>query len=244
MRGRLGPGWICAAALVFAACAKPVDTGDRLYREGDLRGALEFWREADDPELAPRIAAVEAELGARVEGYLVRARRLESEGRLAESILDYRISLEMQPDDSETLDHVQQLVRTLVAKRRSAQERYRAVRGRGDLRGAREILAELRRLDPFEPAYETEDRRLGAALAAERRRRLARIRERQKAEVESLVEAGRAAFGEEELETALDLWRRALWMDPENERLQAYVGRAERQLEALEQLRAEPEDDG
>ena len=41
------------------------------------------------------------------------------------------------------------------------------------------------------------------------------------------------------LRTALDLWRRALLIDPENERIQAYIARSERQLETLEQLRAE-----
>ena len=44
---------------------------------------------------------------------------------------------------------------------------------------------------------------------------------------------------DEKLETALELWRRALLIDPENERIQAYIARAERQLETLEQLRAE-----
>ena len=55
-----------------------------------------------------------------------------------------------------------------------------------------------------------------------------------------LVEAGREAFGEERLDAALDYWRRALLIDPENERIQAYIARAERQLESLERLRDTP----
>ena len=56
-----------------------------------------------------------------------------------------------------------------------------------------------------------------------------------------LIEAGRVAFGDDRLEAALSLWRRALLIDPENERIQAYIARAERQLENLERLRAEPD---
>jgi len=113
------------------------------------------------------------------------------------------------------------------------------VRARGDLAAAEPALEKLRRLDPFEPAYQIEELRLRAVIAEERRARRERARAARAAQVESLVEAGRAAFGDEQLETALDLWRRALLIDPENERIQAYIARAERQLETLEQLRAE-----
>jgi tetratricopeptide (TPR) repeat protein len=59
--------------------------------------------------------------------------------------------------------------------------------------------------------------------------------------VEPLIDAGRKAFREEDLQTALDLWRRAVLVDPENERARAYVTRAERQLQNLERMRAEPD---
>jgi tetratricopeptide (TPR) repeat protein len=118
------------------------------------------------------------------------------------------------------------------------------VRARGDLAAAEPALEKLRQLDPFEPAYQSEELRLRAVIEEERRARRERARVARAAQVESLVEAGRAAFGVEQLETALDLWRRALMIDPENERIQAYIGRAERQLESLEQLRAERERDG
>ena len=56
----------------------------------------------------------------------------------------------------------------------------------------------------------------------------------------SWSKAGRTAFREEDLQSALDLWRRALLVDPRNERVIAYIGRAERQLQNLERLRANP----
>ena len=126
-----------------------------------------------------------------------------------------------------------------MAQRSALLDAYREVRARGDLAAAEPALEKLRRLDPFEPAYQSEELRLRAAIEEERRARRERARAARAAQVESLVEAGRTAFGDEQLETALDLWRRALLIDPENERIQAYIARAERQLETLEQLRAE-----
>jgi tetratricopeptide (TPR) repeat protein len=230
---------LASVALGIGGCASTAEHGELLYRAGDLRGAIESWRAVDADALAPRIAAVEAELLARVDGYIASAREREREGRLAESLLDYRLALELQPDDEANLAHVQQLAREVVAQRAVLLDAYRQVRARGDLAAAEQALEQLRRLDPFEPAYQTEELRLQAVIAEESRERRARAREQRAAQVESLVEAGRAAFGEEQLETALGLWRRALMIDPENERVQAYIARAERQLETLEQLRAQ-----
>jgi len=242
---QLGALAALSAVVLAPGCAKPVpDPGEGLYRAGDLRGAVDAWRESGDPVMAPRITSVESELDARADGYVESARQLESEGRLAEALLDYRLSLTLRPEDAETLDHVQVLARRMVSERARLLDSYREVRAKGDLAEAERALASLRRLDPFEPAYETEERRLAAAIDEQWRQRRARAREARAAQVESLVEAGRAAFGEEKLETALDLWRRALLIDPDNERLQAYIASAERQLETLEQLRAHPAEDG
>lgn len=82
------------------------------------------------------------------------------------------------------------------------------------------------------------DAKAGHELAANR---LVDVRERLASQVDALIEAGRSQFRNEDLQPALDLWRRALLIDPENERAQAYVARAERQLQNLEQLRSEPD---
>jgi tetratricopeptide (TPR) repeat protein len=60
-------------------------------------------------------------------------------------------------------------------------------------------------------------------------------------EVPGLIDAGRTAFQQEDLQSALDQWRRALLVEPDNERATQYVSRAEKLLQNLEQLRAEPE---
>ena len=236
---RAAAALFACGALGLAGCASSGQSGELLYSAGDLHGAIEAWRAADPDGLAPRIAAVEQELEARVQRYIANAQTLEREGRIAEALLDYRLALELRPDDAANLAHIQQLARSAVAQRTALLDAYRDVRARGDYAAAEPALEKLRRLDPFEPAYQSEEIRLRAAIAEERRARHERARAARAAQVESLVEAGRAAFGDEQLETALDLWRRALLIDPENERIQAYIARAERQLETLEQLRAE-----
>lgn len=236
---RAAAALLAGGALALVGCAAPGENGELIYSAGDLRGAIDAWRASDPDAHAARIAAVEQEIEGRVQRYIANARLLEREGRIAEALLDYRLAFELRPEDDANLEHIQQLAREAVTQRAALLGAYRDVRARGDLAAAVPALEKLRRLDPFEPAYQSEELRLRAAIAEERRARRERARAARLAQVESLVEAGRAAFGDEQLETALELWRRALWIDPENERIQAYIARAERQLETLDKLRAE-----
>ena len=70
---------------------------------------------------------------------------------------------------------------------------------------------------------------------------LAQLRVALGSEVDALIEEGRAAFRDEDLDSALESWSRALLVDPSNERAKAYVARARRQLQNLERLRSEPD---
>ena len=99
-----------------AGCTTPLAVGERLYREGDRLGALETWRaipenSSESPEAQERIAVVEEEFDRLVEQYKGWARDYEANEQLAESILDYRLALKLQPGDADTLAHVQQLAR-------------------------------------------------------------------------------------------------------------------------------------
>jgi tetratricopeptide (TPR) repeat protein len=308
-----------------------------------------------------RIPLVEAEFQRLVVRYKQRARYYESKGRLAESILNDRLALELQPDDAATLARVQALARTLDTRKAELMKEYRAAFTAGDLASARRTLAQLHTLDAFDPELETEARNLGDALRSEvskqiamgrrgfasgnftaaqrafesvleldpdnesaqgyisyidtlRRERnksgktasasgsgsgsnsnlagrdtfasqaeiraegfhqnglaaarrgdnyaairqqlfalganadhagaqqeLARLRRQLAPEVEKRIESGRLAFRNEDLQSAIDEWRLALLVDPENERTRAYIGHAERQLENLERMRSEPD---
>ncbi|MGI9431697.1 MAG: hypothetical protein ACR2PQ_05770 [Myxococcota bacterium] len=71
-------------------------------------------------------------------------------------------------------------------------------------------------------------------------RNLATLRRQLEPEVPALLESGRGHFEAEELQSALDVWRRALLIEPRNEQALQYVARAETLLENLEELRSEP----
>lgn len=344
-------------SLGFAlACTTPQAEGERRYRDGDRLGALEAWRAIPEEsyeyeEAQQRIAVVEAESDGLVTRYKQRARYFEAKERLAESILDYRLALKLQPDDSESLAHVQDLARTLARRKAALGEQYDEALAKSDLARAREYLDQQRRLDPFDPTLLTEERALndairpavtqglsagrrlfiagdllGAkrsfesvlelapnnenaqgyisyistiqrereaesarsatfssregfasddeiraegfyqnALAAERRgelydairqdqralganakhvgakRHLRNIRRRLSGSSGALIEAGRQAYREEDLQTALEIWSRVLLIDPDNQRAHAYADRARLQLQNLERLRSEPD---
>jgi tetratricopeptide (TPR) repeat protein len=346
-------GALLAAVLAAAglACTTPLDVGERHYRDGDRLAALETWRrippgEADHRRAQERIAEVEQEFRQLVVRYKQRGRYFAAHDRLAESTLNYRLALKLQPDDRETLALVQDLSRQLAARKRETGLAFRADLELRALGPARAKLATLRQLDPFDPELETEARRLeqllaeeletqmaagrtsfglgdlrGAerafrrvlelepgnesaqgylayasalrasggslpggldparlpasqqeiraegfyrnALAAERaddpwaairhdlsaleanpdhaeaRRHLERLRAHLAPQVETLVESGRAHYLQEDLQSALDQWRRALLVDPDNPRAVEYVERANRLLENLEKLRAD-----
>jgi len=343
-------------ALSWVGCGTPLATGERLYREGDRLAALETWRaipedDAGHEKAQERIAVVEEEFHQLVVRYKQRARYFEAKERLAESIVNYRLALKLQPDDAETLAHVQDLAREVVRERRALRAQYRADFEAGHLATAGASLKRLRTLDPFDPALQAEERELrdglqksithllavgrrgfsdGNHAAAERafrsvlavdpnnesargylsyiemirrasqtaggepaafdppeafasdaeiraegshqnalaaeasgdrfaaighdlqalnafashtgaRQHLAETRLQLAPQVELLIEEGRTHFRNEDLQSALDSWRRALLIDPGNERAQAYAARAVRQLENLERLRSEPD---
>jgi tetratricopeptide (TPR) repeat protein len=69
---------------------------------------------------------------------------------------------------------------------------------------------------------------------------LASLRGRLAPEVTRLIATGQEHYQHEELQSALDAWRRALLIDPVNEEARAYVGRAETLLQNLERLRSDP----
>jgi tetratricopeptide (TPR) repeat protein len=343
---------LAACALLAAACTTALELGERRYHEGDRIAALETWRavpegSSDHARVQQRIREVEAEFERLVVQYKQRARYFEQRDRLAESILSYRLALELQPGDVGTLDHVQGLARDLVSRKLELRAAYASAVARGDLARARELLSRLRILDPIDPDLETDSRQFadahraeterllrvgrgafaagnhaaaerafravlalapedesargylsyidtlrgtgaGAldfdpsafateaeiravgfhqnALAAERRgdlyaaigqelraldvdpehaaarSRLAALRRQLQPEIERLIDSGRNAFRNEDLYSALESWRQALLIDPENERTRAYVARAERQLQNLERLRSEPDE--
>jgi len=353
---RLAAGLI--ASISVAACTTPLELGERRYQEGDPLAALSIWRGVKSDQFEydaaqARIGEVEQEFGQLVRYYKKRAIYYEERGRLAESVLNYRLALKLQQEDRATLAHVQELVRRLASEREAKRLELREAFARGNLVGAREALDRLRVLDPFSPETTNDARQLEAALAAEIERRMARgrrgfssgdhaaaqqafrsvleldpgnetaqgylsfietireqdrlsaaarvssasadphevrasdaeiraeglfqnalaaerrgdgfeairfdiralradgnhqgarrhldaMRQRMRPEVPGLIEAGRRQFQQEDLQSALDLWRRALLVDPQNADAREYAERADQLLENLDRLRGAP----
>jgi hypothetical protein len=178
-RRRLG----LAALLLLVGCATPLDEGDRHYRQGDRLAALEAWREIkpDDEYYADarrRISDVEEEFHSLVVRYKQRARYYEVHDQLAESILNYRLALKLQPQDRETLAHVQELSRSLAASKAQTLAAFHQDLEQRDLAPAREKLEHLGALDPFDPELESERRQFHSVLQTEIERRLAEGRRR------------------------------------------------------------------
>jgi tetratricopeptide (TPR) repeat protein len=330
------------------ACTTPQAVGERLYHEGDRLGALEAWRAIPNSsfeygQAQERISVVEAESNRLVIRYKKRARYFEGKEMLAESILDYRLALKLQPDDSESLEHVQELARTLASLKASLGEQYDAAMAESDLASAREYLDRQLWLDPFDPTLQTEKRMLndairpvvtqslaagrrllmrhdlaaaekrfnsvlelepnnesangyismiqserrGAAIAsrehplsddelwaegfygnavtahergdlyeairqdvralkanprhADAKRHLTKLRRSLAGRSGRLIEEGRRFYREDDLENALDKWKKVLLIDPDNQRARAYKERTYIQLQNLKRLRSEPD---
>ncbi len=199
-------------ALLGAGCVSPLEQGERLYRQGDRRAALETWRgippqHRDRTRAETRIRDVEAEFEQLVEQYRQQAAYFESEGRLAESVLSYRLAHTLQPD-RETLEKVQVLARRLVELEARHQKEYRTAFDRGQLATARRHLARLRQLDPLDPDLPTHEEELARAFDAEVDRHLAR---------------GRRGFFAADYATAEAAFRQVLRLDPGNEAAQGYL---------------------
>ncbi|MCH8084537.1 MAG: hypothetical protein IH885_09915 [Myxococcales bacterium] len=217
-------------ALSWAGCGTPLAAGERLYREGDRLAALETWRaipedEAGHDKALERIAIVEEEFHQLVVRYKQRARYFEAKERLAESIINYRLALKLQPDDAETLAHVQDLAREVARERLALKAQYRADFEAGHLAKAGASLKELRTLDPFDPELQVEERELHAGLQQS---------------IRKLLAVGRRGFSEGNHLAAERAFQSVLAIDPNNESARGYLSYIETIRRASQTAGGEP----
>lgn len=201
------------ALSLAVGCTTPLELGERRYREGDRIGALEIWRGVSPnatyyPRVRKRIDSVEEEFRQLVVRYKKRAIYYERQGRLAESILNYRLALRLEPDDDETMQHVQQLARELAARKRDAKSALREHLDAGRLAAARDQLDALSTLDPFDSELEVVSRQVDDALSAQ---------------VEQLLARGRRGFEAGSYRSARASFEEVLTLDDENESARGYL---------------------
>ena len=203
-------------ALSWVGCGTPLAAGERLYREGDRLAALETWRaipedDAGHEKALERIAVVEEEFHQLVVRYKQRARYFEAKERLAESIINYRLALKLQPDDAETLAHVQDLARKVARERQALRTQYRADFEAGYLAKAGASLEQLRTLDPFDSELQAEEHELQAGLQQS---------------ISQLHAVGLRGFSVGNLLVAERAFRSVLVVDPNNEYALRYLSTA------------------
>jgi len=199
--------------LALTSCTTPLEVGERRYREGDRVAALEIWRSVERDSLyyeavENRIREVESELANLVVKFKKRGGYYERKGRLAESVLNYRLALKLQPGDRATLDRAQSLVRSLARLREEARDAYAESFEAGELAAAKRHLRRLRILDPFDPRLPTDEHQLENRL---------------RREVEPLLARGRRAFSRGDYATAESAFRSVLQLDPRNETARGHL---------------------
>ncbi|MCH2171507.1 hypothetical protein MK489_12040 [Myxococcota bacterium] len=203
-RALIGVG---ALVLLGSSCTASLSSGERRYREGDLRGALSIWSEipiqdSDYTAAQQRLQEVGDEIDRLVVLHKQRGHDYATQGRLAESVLDYRLALALEPEDDDTLEHVQQQVRLLAKRREALRTAYSETFTRGDWVAARDTLFELEIADPLEPNLGARRRQLSQALNAAISQRMA---------------TGRSHFTSGRNDDARGEFEAVLKLDPRNE---------------------------
>jgi tetratricopeptide (TPR) repeat protein len=216
-------------ALVLGACASALDRGEELYRQGDVRGALEVWSQVPEDSreherVQARLRIVQSEYARMLRRYEKRAAFFESEGRLAEAVLYYRLAYKMDPARGDLLSHVQVLVRKLRKRGQTEASGLRAALDAGDLRQASRHAQLLAALDPFDPAVQLEIRQVRAAAGAR---------------VLNHIAEGESAYGAGDRAGARKAFDQVLELDPRNETAHGYLSYIAR-FEAYEAEQAMP----
>jgi tetratricopeptide (TPR) repeat protein len=233
--------------------AKRLEMRDSFAR-GDLAGAskaLERLRTLDpfSPETTNDARQLEAALATEIERRLARGRRGFSSGDHAAAEQAFRSALELDPSNETAQGYLSFIERIRAQEREAAAARSGAVEPR-EVRASdveiraeglfRNAVAAEQRGEPYE-AIRWDIRALGAdPKHARARRHLDGLRARLRPEVPGLIESGRRKFQQEDLQAALDLWRRALLIEPNHAEAREYAERAEQLLENLDRLRGAP----
>lgn len=224
------------------------------FARGDLAGAraaLERLRTLDpfSPETTNDARQLEAALATEIERRLARGRRGFSSGDhdLAEQA--FRSALELDPSNETAQGYLSFIERIRAQERETVANRSAGVDPR-EVRASdveiraeglyRNALAAEQKNEPFD-AIRWDIRALQAdPNHARARRHLDGLRARMRPEVDGLIESGRRKFQQEDLQGALDLWRRALLIEPNHAEAREYAERAEQLLENLDRLRGAP----
>jgi len=216
-------GLVLGMGTLLAACVTTYDRGAALYREGDLRGALDVWRtiepnDREHGEAAQQMGLVEAEFGRLLRRYEKNAQFYEEQGQLAEGLLAYRLALKLEPEQPQVLERVQSLVRTLEERKRTTLSELQSSLKRDDLPEAIRQLREFEKLDPLLAETQPEVRQARALVGAEVRQHL---------------DAGKASFDAGNNRRAKRNVDKVIALEPENVQALGLLSMIERRSKGL-----------
>ena len=210
-----GYGWIALGACLalLLACAGPLERGERLYRQGDLAGARQIWRgvpesDGEHAEVQKRLEVVDAEFERALLRYEKQAAFFESENRLAESVLYYRLTYKLDRSREGLLDRIQYLVRELARQEETERKGLEAALRADDLEAASRHASALARLNPFDPGLQTDVREVRAGIGKQ---------------VGKHLERGKSAYAAGQRDTARNEFMTVLALDPRNETALGYL---------------------
>ncbi len=220
----------CLAALL--ACTGSLQRGESLYRQGDLAGARAVWStippgHGQYREARQRLELADAEFDRALLRYEKQAQFFESEARLAEAVLYYRLMLKLDPSRDAVLERTQVLVRALAAQEESEKAGLEAALRAGDLERASRHATALARLNPFDPGLQIDVRQVRVGIGKQ---------------VGTHLERGKTAYAAGQREAARREFLTVLALDPRNETALGYLSYIHRfeDLEAREQLPPPP----
>jgi len=206
--------------------------------------------DAFDPELETEARALGEALRSEVSQQIAVGRRSFASGNYAQAQKSFVAVLELDPDNESAQGYISYIDSLMQERARPGKPAASALASRPTFASQTEIRAEgfyqnglaAARRGDYYAAIRQQLFALGAnSEHAGAQRELSRLRRSLAPDVERLIESGRKAFRNEDLQSALDDWRLALLVDPENERTRAYISHAERQIENLERMRSEPD---
>ena len=224
------PALLCLVALL--ACTGPLQRGENLYRQGDLAGAREAWRtippgHGEYREARRRLELADSEFDRALLRYEKQAEFFESESRLAEAVLYYRLILKLDPSRDAVLERTQELVRELAAQEAREKAGLEAALRAEDLELASRHATALARLNPFDPGLQSDVRQVRAGIGER---------------VQTHLERGKTAYATGQREAARREFLTVLVLDPRNETALGYLSYIHRfeELEANEQVPPPP----
>ncbi len=216
----------------------------------EAQKTLELLEIADpfDTQLTLKKSLLEEALTKRVDAILSRGRRSFSDGAHNKAEAAFNEVLELDPTNETALGLISYIEDIRQTERGTNGKQGRVALSKLDFTKAgveaeglyQNAIASEQRNDPY-AAIDYDIRALKANPKHEKaKKHLARLRKELTPRLEELVEQGRSAFSDEDLEAALENWNKALLINPDDDRVKGYTERAENLLQELERLRATP----